>query len=54
MSQPCAAVHLARCGSNEASQVKAGGWGGGGLRRPKPEKIAVKLRKIAVNCGKLR
>ena len=27
--------------------------GGGGLRSPKPEKIAVKLRKIAVNCGKI-
>ena len=29
------------------------GLGGGGLRPPKPEKTAVKLQKIAVNCGKI-
>ena len=29
------------------------GGGGGGLRSPEPEKIAIKLRSMAVNCNKI-
>ena len=40
-------------GNGERAAVDDSSGGGGGLQSPKPEKIAVKLRKIAENCSKI-